>query len=148
MKTTCWNHMYIMSRADAPCFCWSSGLYSLRWCSLHSVTDCGWSTLVVCRCFWSSGSVITARQRSCGKVMFSYVSVSLSTRRSPCDHWAWCLGPHCTGTLSSSDTRPGLPPPAPRHQTLACPLATDIWYTLETCSNLFTWGTPPPSNHI
>ena len=90
-------------------------------------------------------SYFTARQRSCGKVMFSLVSVCLFQRWrvSPCDHCTWWIGSLCTVT----------PPPIPcynppRHETwesLAPPPAGDIWWpSLETCSNLFTWG-PTPS---
>ena len=41
---------------------------------------------------------ITTHQRSCGKVMFSVVSVCLSTGWVPCVHYPWCIGPHHTGT--------------------------------------------------
>ena len=40
--------------------------------------------------------VITAHQRSCGKVMFSQLCVCLFVRGWPCDHYPWCIGPHCT----------------------------------------------------
>ena len=35
------------------------------------------------------------RQRRCGKVMFSLLSVC-SWGGSPCDHYPWCIRPHCT----------------------------------------------------
>ena len=42
---------------------------------------------------------------ACGKVIFSYVFAcqSVSPQGSPCDHYPWCIGPHCTGS----------PPPPP-----------------------------------
>ena len=94
-------------------------------------------------------SYFTARQRSCGKVMFSLVSVCLFTRWrvSPCDHYPWFIGSLCTAT----------PPPIPcynppRHETwdsLALLTASDTWWpSLETCSNLFTWGPSPPPPRI
>ena len=36
----------------------------------------------------------------------------------PCDHYPWCIGPHCTGPFSSSVPYPGCQkwdPPAPTH---------------------------------
>ena len=39
--------------------------------------------------------IITARQQSCGKVIFSHKSLSVILfRRVPCDHYPWCIGPH------------------------------------------------------
>ena len=35
--------------------------------------------------------IITARKRSCGKVMFSHISVNLF-RGSPRNHYPWCIG--------------------------------------------------------
>ena len=41
---------------------------------------------------------VTARRRSCEKVMFSVVFVCLSVHRElPCDHYPWSIGPHFTG---------------------------------------------------
>ena len=37
--------------------------------------------------------LVSARQQSCGKVMFSYVLVCLWG--VPCDHYLWCIGPLC-----------------------------------------------------
>ena len=82
--------------------------------------------------------IITPRQRSCGIVMFSLLSVCSQGEvgGSPCDYYPWCIGPHCTGPQPSLDIRPpSLPdirPPAP--WDIIC----------ETCSNLFAWG-PIPS---
>ena len=50
-------------------------------------------------------TVVTARQRSCGKVIFSDKSVRQSVCLSigalcPCDHYAWFTGPHCTVSTS------------------------------------------------
>ena len=39
-------------------------------------------------------SLITGRQRSCGQVMFSLVSLFYG---APCDHYPWSILPHCTG---------------------------------------------------
>ena len=107
-------------------------------------------------------SFITSRQRSCGKVIFSLMSVYLVTG-----------GPHMTITHNAlaitvqplpqtldlapqsqshlpMDIRPGIPPPA-GHQTRDPPALAQFsasgnkWSSLETCSNLFIWG-PPGSN--
>ena len=92
----------------------------------------------------SCNQIFTVRQRSCGKVIFSVVSASHSVQGhhvtiacdaldltsshqmsapvggSSCEHYPWCIGPHCTG-----------------------PPASDFWWPrLETCSNLLTWGPP------
>ena len=92
---------------------------------------------------------ITIRQRSCGKVMFWQVSVCHSVQgRSPCVHYFWCIGLHCAGFPCSGpllDMEPSWLQPRPRHRTWD-PSASEIWWpSLETCSNLFTWGTPPLS---
>ena len=77
---------------------------------------------------------------------------------SQCDHYTWCIGPHCTGPLWPwplpdmrprtpgpllLDIRPGTPDPIP-HQTWdppAPPHATDIWWSsLDTFLNLFILG--------
>ena len=112
--------------------------------------------------------------RSCGKVMFSQVSLHQSFcpkgGGSPCVHYPlhWDMRPtlpshprHQTWDLHlpRHQTWPTLP--HPRHQTWdlhspppptpdmgPLPLATDIWWSsLEACSNLFTWGPSslPPS---
>ena len=101
--------------------------------------------------------LITARQRSCGKLVFSQVSVILF-RGVPYDHYPSCIGPHCTahsqprpcppyhikqGPLAQSlspghHIRQGRPAP-----TCPWPLTSDIWWPLmETCSDLFTCGPP------
>ena len=70
---------------------------------------------------WRILLTFTARQRSCGKVMFSLAFVCLQGRG----------GPHVTITHDALDltVQPTHPP------------AYDIsWPFLETCSNLFTWG--------
>ena len=47
-------------------------------------------------------NIFTAHQPSCGKVVFLLLSVC-SQGESPCDHYSWCIVPHCT---------PPAPPPA------------------------------------
>ena len=101
--------------------------------------------------------------RSCGKVMFSVVSVfqAVCPQRVLCDHYPWCIGPHCRGIplvqaqlpLQTWDLRPPRPglvpfrmwdmgPPSPT------PPASEIWWlSPETCSNLFTWGLPTPHQY-
>ena len=80
-------------------------------CSLHS---CFHTPTTLLNCF----TVITARKRSCGKAMFSQLSVILFRgRRWPLPMMHWNMGT-CT---------------------------TDIWWSsLDTCSNLFTWGPNTP----
>ena len=53
--------------------------------------------------FKSWPTIFTARQVSCGKVMFSVMSICQSGilptgRAIPCDHYPWCIGPHCIGS--------------------------------------------------
>ena len=80
---------------------------------------------------------VTARQRSWGKVMFSFVSVC-SQGGPHVTITIWCIGPHYAGT-------PGSTPP-PGHQTWDPPSATDIWWpSLETCSKLFIWNLRTPN---
>ena len=91
--------------------------------------------------------IITTRQRSCGKVMFSVMSVH-GGGGSP----MWCtdalaldltvqhpprsLGPAPLDIGTSLYSDPPGPSPS-RHG--------DIWWPrLKTCSNLFTWGSPHP----
>ena len=70
--------------------------------------------------FYFSVFIITARQRSFGKVIFSLVSVcSHGSHHVTITHDAWCI-----------DLRP----------SPALPPARDIWWaSLKTCSNLFIW---------
>ena len=76
----------------------------------------------------STSLIFTTRQWSCWKVIFSVVSVILSTGGFPCDHYPWCIGPWCTASPSPnlpSSPRPQSTghgtwdPPAwyPRHET-------------------------------
>ena len=83
--------------------------------------------------------------------MFSQVSVILLKRGFSCDHYPWCIGPHCTDPPA-----PGLALSTSSHGTSLCkdplalgpsldmaphytgPATSDIWWpSLETCSNLF-----------
>ena len=91
----------------------------VKWLHIFSVRD-----------FLFSSVIITARRRSCGKVMFSLVSVCLFTGEVP----VWPLPmTHWTST------------PFPQKSGLEYPCLTpaiDFWWSsLETCSNLFIWGT-------
>ena len=83
--------------------------------------------------YWLNLSLTIVRQRSCGKVMFSVVSVCSQGKRGgvpmlplPIMHWNSLY----------------IPPPLDiRHGT---PPASDIWWpSLETCSDLFTSGPLP-----
>ena len=49
--------------------------------------------------------MIITRQRSWGKVIFWVMCVSVCSQGVPCDHYSWCIGPHCAA-----------PPPAPQPQ--------------------------------
>ena len=71
--------------------------------------------------------IFTARRRSCGKVMFSDVCLSVcQQRRVPCDYYPWSIWPIPLALPSPS--RQGEIP------------ATDIrWPSPETFSNVFTW---------
>ena len=91
-----------------------------------------------CSCVASLYVSITVRQRSCGKVMLSAVSVRHSVHR----------GPNVAITDGTLDltAQPSRPPP---HQTSDMrppwpwPPANDIWLpSLETCSTIFICGPP------
>ena len=56
------------------------------------------------------GLIFITHQQSCRNVMFSQVSVCLSIGRSPCHHYPWYIGPHCSGTPQKWDIM-GSPPP-------------------------------------
>ena len=91
----------------------------------------------------------TAHQRSFGKVMFSQVSLCHSVNRGfPCDHYPWCIGPHCTWSpcpVPQHGTSLYRDPTSSRHGTSLYrnPSPSDIlWPSLEICSNLFTSGPP------
>ena len=78
-------------------------------------------------------AIFTVRQRNCGKVIFSVMCLCLFTRGFPCDHYPWCIGPHCTGLLQPGSW-------SPRTSDMG-PSASDIyWPLLQTCSNLITSG--------
>ena len=87
-------------------------------------------------------SIITARQQSCGKVMFSFVSVCLQAWGPivTIKHDALDLtiqGPPWTRDLTIQGPQPSLN--MGPHCTGASLPAYDIWWPqLETCSNLFT----------
>ena len=83
--------------------------------------------------------IISAHQRSCGKVMFSLMSVCLSVHRRQ--------GLHVTITHDVLDiiVQPSPHPLGIRPWPLKPqpPPASDIWWSsLKTCSNLFIWGHP------
>ena len=66
---------------------------------------------------------------------------------SLCNHYPWCIGPHCTTPSQPSQA----PPPKISHHQIWDPLASpptgDIWWpSLETCSNVFIWGRPQPTS--
>ena len=90
---------------------------------------------VKCTCF---GRLITTRQRSCGKLMLSILSVCLS------DHYPWCIGLHHTGTSPSALVPllySYLPLPAKirdmfkfvhlRTSTPPLPVMIDIWWQVR-----------------
>ena len=90
-----------------------------------------------------SSCVFTARQRSCGKVMFSVVCVCHSDCLSKGD-------PHVTIThdaLGLTVQDPPWPWPPTGYQIWDPWPQTPLYWHLvanivETCSNLFTWGSP------
>ena len=90
----------------------------------------------------SMRNIITARQRSCGKVMFSVMSVSSSQlfcpQRSP-------MGSSALMHWSSLYRDPPLVPSPPLEGTSQGSPVSEIWWpSLETSSNLFTsWLLPP-----
>ena len=79
---------------------------------------------------------ITVRERSCEKVVFSQVFVILfNGRGSPCDHYPWCLRPHCTTPHSLSHIRPGTPGDLLKPVYLCTPIETTsgsgLWSTYD-----------------
>ena len=103
----------------------------------------------------STIQLVTARQRCCGKVMFSIVSVYRGGRGLmwplPMMHWTSpCREPLTPASPPSPDMEPHCTKlswfPWTWNPYRDPPHGTDIWRSrVETCSNLFTWD-PPPSN--
>ena len=98
--------------------------------------------------------IITSRQRSCGKVMLSLMSVCLSVHRRQ--------GPHVAITYDVLDIIVQLPPPIPWASDLGPPKTSDLdppspsplllvtssghhWRPVQTCS---FGNTPPPKQHL
>ena len=74
--------------------------------------------------------------------MFSLVSVCSQEEGSPCDHYPWCIGPHCRALPRHQTIRNGSTPSP--WTSYMWPPASDIWWpSLEICSNLLIWGLPP-----
>ena len=84
--------------------------------------------------------------------MFSVMTVILFTgdcKRVQCQHYPWCIGPHCTGFPFPSPFQTvamgiclGPSPTSSRHGTWESS-DSDIWWpSQESISNLFTWGLP------
>ena len=82
--------------------------------------------------------------------------LSLSVHvESPCDHYQWCIGPHCTCPWTSLDIRPGTPSaldlapppwiPWPPHIRPGTPTPC-WWHLVAFTGNLFTWGQPPTTS--
>ena len=90
-----------------------------------------WTNLTACSC------IFTARQRSCGKVMFSVVCVCLSTALEgvPCAHYLIVQG--AIHPATPPDMRPSCKGPL-------SPVSDIWWPSLGTCSSLFTPPPPPP----
>ena len=82
----------------------------------------------------SSGQSSAHSSVVCGKISFSQVPVYHSVQgRVP----MWNVTHDTFGH--------GYHPPDTRYGNLPHPTASDIWWpSLETCSNLFIWGPPPP----
>ena len=69
--------------------------------------------------------------------VFSHVSLS-ARGGFPCDHYSWCIGPHCTRLLSSWTWDSTVQPPPrtwdltteglPRHRTSQYSPRADIWW--------------------
>ena len=88
--------------------------------------------------------------------MFSYMSVChFIHRRSPCDHYSWCIRPHCTGSPSRHGALPqlALVSPSPPDmglgpQSLPHLLVTSgghHWRPVQTCSlDLIVQAPPSP----
>ena len=94
-------------------------------------------------------SFVTTRQRSCGKAMFSVMSVC--SQEIPCGHYPSCLGPHHRGPPFSGCSSPSppvyrdlMPPPSSAPPQACCllklvhlraPLCDDIWrLATEACT--------------
>ena len=89
--------------------------------------------------------IFTARQWSCGKVMFSYICVCQSVHRTvPSDHKPCCIGPHCTWDLTEPGSSLATAPPlnmGPHWTGIPRSYPLQIWdltgqvaITVQTCS--------------
>ena len=96
-------------------------------------------------------ALVTTHQQSCGKVMYSVMSVCQSfcppgLGEVPCGHYPWHIGPHYKGTPWTCDlTVKGLPGPWPQPPPLGAktgdqfklvhlripPTSADIWWLLH-----------------
>ena len=109
---------------------------------------CHWSTYFVLSKKQSPNIVITAHQQSCGKVMFSVISVcpSFCQWGVPCDHYPWCIRAHHRNSLARYFTglwislyRPSghgtaLYRDPPAHPELMTSGGQD-WRSVQTCSS-------------
>ena len=107
---------------------WSGAqIFLLQWVILyHHFVSEGISFYIHHRKYKFSWTIVTARKRSCGKVMFSQVSVLSTGGGLGTSHASWDK----SHTLPSGYLPPNTIPPLPRTSDLG------------TCSNLFTWALP------
>ena len=151
-KYSCFTISFFLNWIDrinkhaCPLFLSSSGGEACNWSAFDDlVSPDGFTCSCKCpRRGKDFSRIITARQRSCGKVMYSQVCVSVD-RGLPCGCYPWCIGPHCTGFLALSPRHQtwslGSNPTTPRHQSWdsqPIPLLVSSggphWRPVQTCS--------------
>ena len=102
----------------------------------------------------SKYGIITACQRSCRKVMFSVMCLSVHGG-SQCGHYPWSIGPHCTGILldmfkplfnldQTVQGIPQIPHPSPVPPTYTDPSALSLAPSpghVQTCLlwSIYSW---------
>ena len=105
---------------------WSFPIYKSEICCrlLHNKLKKGFyinsTKIIYLCCSFCISLFITTRPQSCGKVMFSVMSVHHSVHRGIlCDNYPWCIGPHHTG--SPTIYGPGVPvqDPSPLYRAQA-----------------------------
>ena len=91
---------YMSNLSSKQCFFRSF----MKNCVIHLIWEwhvqCGTINILDASYMYEAVDFITARQRCCGKVIFSAACVCQSVcpqRGSLWDHYLWCIGPHCTG---------------------------------------------------
>ena len=96
---------------------------------------------------FTNGYLLTPVNEIMGSNVLCFVCLSVILSTEGCNHYPWCIGPHCTGspTPTPQGMGPhciGLPPWFPWTWDLTVmnlsSVSDILWTSLEICSNLFT----------